>query len=215
MYKLCVFDMDGTFVNSLGDIAAAMNRSLEKLGHKPYAEEDYCRMVGDGMRVLCKRAIPDAGDEELERLISYYNADYLNNCCIKTAPYDGMVELAEELRRLDIKRAILSNKPHTQACEIAEKLFDSELFTEIIGQSERFPTKPAPDALLYLIEKYSVSKEETVYIGDSDVDIKLGKAAGVFTVGVTWGFRGEAELKAAGADALAKTADELKALLIK
>lgn len=215
MYKMCVFDMDGTVVNSLGDIAAAMNRSLEKIGRKTYAEEDYRRMVGSGMRLLCKRAIPDAGDEELERLISYYNADYLSNCCVKTAPYEGMVELAEELKRLGIGRAILSNKPHTQACEIAEKLFDENLFDEIMGQSDRFPVKPAPDALLYLMQKYGVSKTETVYIGDSDVDIQLGKAAGVFTVGVTWGFRGEAELKAAGADALANTADELKSLLIK
>ena len=215
MYKLCVFDMDGTFVNSIGDIADAMNRSLTAMGYKPYSEEDYCRMVGDGMRVLCERALPNDDKEELEKLISLYKEDYLNNCCVRTAPYDGMVDLIYDLKRSGIKSAILSNKPHDQVMEISEKIFEKDLFDEIIGNSERFPIKPAPDSLYYIMDKYNATNNETVYIGDSDVDMILGKKADVYTIGAAWGFRGEKELLNAGADDIAHNAEELGSLILK
>ena len=215
MYKLCVFDMDGTFVNSIGDIADAMNRSLVAMGYKTYPEEDYCRMVGDGMRVLCERALPNDDKDELEKLISLYKEDYLNNCCVRTAPYDGMVDLIYDLKRNGIKSAILSNKPHEQVMEISEKIFEKDLFDEIIGNSYRFPTKPAPDSLYYIMDKYNATNNETVYIGDSDVDMILGKKAGVYTIGAAWGFRGEQELLNAGADDIAHNAEELCSLILK
>ncbi len=215
MYKLCVFDMDGTFVNSIGDIADAMNRSLVAMGYKTYPEEDYCRMVGDGMRVLCERALPNDDKDELEKLISLYKEDYLNNCCVRTAPYDGMVDLIYDLKRNGIKSAILSNKPHEQVMEISEKIFEKDLFDEIIGNSDRFPTKPAPDSLYYIMDKYNAMNNETVYIGDSDVDMILGKKAGVYTIGAAWGFRGEQELLNAGADDIAHNAEELCSLILK
>ena len=215
MYKLCVFDMDGTFVNSIGDIADAMNRSLMAMGYKPYAEEEYCRMVGDGMRVLCERALPNDDKDELEKLISLYKEDYLNNCCVRTAPYDGMVDLIYDLKRNGIRSAILSNKPHEQVMEISEKIFEKDLFDEIIGNSERFPIKPAPDSLYYIMDKYNAANNETVYIGDSDVDMILGKKADVYTIGAAWGFRGEKELLNAGADDIAHNAEELGSLILK
>ena len=215
MYKLCVFDMDGTFVNSIGDIADAMNRSLTAMGYKPYAEKEYCRMVGDGMRVLCERALPNDDKDELEKLISLYKEDYLNNCCVRTAPYDGMVDLIYDLKRNGIKSAILSNKPHEQVMEISEKIFEKDLFDEIIGNSERFPIKPAPDSLYYIMDKYNATNNETVYIGDSDVDMILGKKADVYTIGAAWGFRGEKELLNAGADDIAHNAEELGSLILK
>ena len=215
MYKLCVFDMDGTFVNSIGDIADAMNRSLVAMGYKTYPEEDYCRMVGDGMRVLCERALPNDDKDELEKLISLYKEDYLNNCCVRTAPYDGMVDLIYDLKRNGIKSAILSNKPHDQVMEISEKIFEKDLFDEIIGNSERFPIKPAPDSLYYIMDKYNAANNETVYIGDSDVDMILGKKADVYTIGAAWGFRGEKELLNAGADDIAHNAEELGSLILK
>ena len=215
MYKLCAFDMDGTFVDSLGDIAAAMNRALVKLGFDEYPTDAYKQMVGSGMTVLCKRALPNADDAAVEKLVAEYNADYLKNCCVKTAPYDGMVELVKHLKNSGAKCVILSNKPHQQACEIAEKIIPSGLFDEILGKTERFPIKPAPDSLLYLMDKFGVTKAETAYVGDSDVDIKLGKAADVFTVGVSWGFRGEDELLSAGAQAVAHTPSELEKILMR
>lgn len=215
MYKLCAFDMDGTFVDSLGDIAAAMNRALSSMGFAEYPTDAYRMMVGNGMNILCKRALPNESDDAVRELIKRYNEDYLNNCCVKTAAYDGMIELAQKLKNSGSFCAILSNKPHSQACEIAEKILPDGLFDIILGKTERFPIKPAPDSLLYLMKKFDVSKEETAYIGDSDVDIKLGKAADVFTVGVSWGFRGEAELLNAGAQAVAHTPEELGNILLK
>lgn len=214
MYNLCVFDMDGTFVNSIGDISDAMNRSLIRLGYAPYEESKYQRMVGDGMRVLCKRALPNNDERELEKLISLYKEDYLNNCCVKTLPYEGMVDLVSEIKTKGIKAAILSNKPHAQVQEIVSKLFEKDLFDEVIGQSEAFPPKPEPSSLFYIMKKYDVLPQNTVYVGDSDVDVFLGKKAGVRTVGVEWGFRGREELINAGADVVVKNAGELKEVLI-
>lgn len=214
MYNLCVFDMDGTFVNSIGDISDAMNRSLMRMGYATYGENEYRRMVGDGMRVLCERALPINDENELERLISLYKEDYLNNCCVKTVPYDGMVDLVCKLKAKGIRTVILSNKPHGQVQEIASKLFEKDLFDEVIGQTDAFPPKPEPSSLFHIMKKYNVLPQNTVYIGDSDVDVIFGKKAGVRTVGVEWGFRGREELINAGADVVVKNAEELKKFLI-
>lgn len=213
MYKFCVFDMDGTVVNSIGDIAAAMNRSLEKLGYKTYGEDAYCKMVGDGMDILCRRAIQGESEEEVQKLIATYKADYINHCCEKSVIYDGVAELVHSLNKNGVMCAILSNKPQDQANEVSDKLFAEGMFKEVIGQTAKFPIKPAPDSLLWLLDEYGVEKSEVAYIGDTNVDMQLGKSAGVFTVGVTWGFRDEAELREAKADAIANTAEELAKIL--
>jgi len=213
MFKLCVFDMDGTVVDSVADIAAAMNRSLATLGYKTYKTEEYCHLAGNGMEVLCRRAIPGRTEEEVQKLISLYKEDYLANCCVDSSVYDGVIELLQDLKEKGMIRAVLSNKPHDQVLGVAKKLFTSDSFDEIMGYTPKFPTKPAPDSLFYLMEKYGVNKSETVFIGDSNVDIQLGKNAGVFTIGVSWGFRGRQELEAAGADCVADNMEELKKFL--
>lgn len=215
MFKLCVFDMDGTVVNSLADIAAAMNRSLEKMGKPAHSENEYRYFVGDGMEVLCKRALKDGNDAEVTRLTELYRADYLLNCCDKTAPYDGMVDLIKRLRGNNVKTAMLSNKPHPQVMRIFDSLFREKLFDTILGQTPEFPSKPKPDSLFHIMKLHCVSCDDIAYIGDSNVDIELSKAAGVFSVGVTWGFRGEKELVKAGADAIAHNTDELYNVLSK
>ena len=214
MYKLCVFDMDGTFMNSIGDIAAAMNRSLKTLNKKTYTIGDYCKMVGDGMEVLCRRALPDSDEEEIKKLITLYKNDYIKNCCVETKPYDGMTELCKKLSLSGIKTAILSNKPHEQAVEIFKTLMIYDLFDEIMGCSAAYPPKPAPDSLIAIMKKFGANEDNTIYIGDSNVDIQLAKAAGVKSVGVKWGFRTEKELRDAGADFIAGTSFELENLLL-
>lgn len=215
MYRLCVFDMDGTVVNSIADIAAAMNRSLEKMGYSTYDIGEYCRMVGDGMEMLCRRAIKVGDEEEVQRLIKLYKEDYFSHCCENSSMYDGMEDVIYALREKGVRCAILSNKPHEQVQEISRKLFGSNMFDEIWGYTPQFPVKPAPDSLFAMIGKLGVFKEETAYIGDSDVDVRLGKAAQVFTVGVSWGLRGEEELVKEGADAIVQTPEELISILIK
>lgn len=213
MFKFCVFDMDGTVVNSLGDIASAMNRSLEELGYNTYDEDDYKSMVGDGMRVLCQRAIPNEGEEAVDKLVAEYNKNYLDNICVKSFIYDGVEELVRKLGNNGVKCAILSNKPQPQALEVADKLFYDGMFVQVLGQTPQFPVKPAPDSLLWMMKHYGFDKSEVAYIGDSNVDVRLGKAADVYTVGVEWGFRGAEELKFEGADDIAKDTDELAKLL--
>lgn len=215
MYKLCVFDMDGTVVNSIGDIATAMNRALSILGHKTYTDNDYYKMVGDGMDILCRRAFPEANDEELHKLISLYKEYYIDHCCEKSVMYPNIAELITSLKKSGVKCAILSNKPHDQAIKVAETLFDKEMFDIILGQTDRFPIKPAPDSLLWMINEFGLEKSDVAYIGDTNVDMRLGKSAGVFTVGVTWGFRDADELKAANADAIADDANQLSSILTK
>ena len=215
MFKLCVFDMDGTVVNSIGDIAAALNRSLEKIGYKAHSEDAYYKMVGDGMAVLCRRAIGNAPEEEVQRLIALYDADYKNNCCERSHIYDGMTDLIKRLKEKGIKCAILSNKPHPQLMEIAKVLFEDDMFDEILGHTPDFAPKPDPASMLYLMDKMGYKQDEVVFIGDSNVDVQLGKAADVYTVGVTWGFRGEEELKSEGADAIVNNADELYDVIVK
>ncbi len=213
MIKLCVFDMDGTVVNTIGDISGAMNRSLVALGHKPHKEQEYYQMIGDGMAKLCQRAIPDAGEEEVLKLIDLYGKDYIKNCCVDSVCYDGILEVAQKLKESGMVCAILSNKPHNQTMEIAEKLFSKGLFDTVLGKTEEFPAKPAPDSLIYIMDKYNVKPEETAYIGDSNVDIILGKKVGVLSVGVAWGFRGEEELKGENADFIAYKAEDLLEVL--
>ncbi len=215
MYRLCVFDMDGTVVNSIADIAAAMNRSLEKMGYKPYETGEYCHMVGDGMEILCRRAIKVENEEEVQRLIKLYKEDYFSHCCENSSVYDGMEDVIYALRKKGVSCAVLSNKPHEQVKEISKKLFGADMFDEIWGYTPQFPVKPAPDSLLAMMERLGVTKDETVYIGDSDVDVRLGKAAQVFTVGVSWGLRGEEELIKEGADAIAETPEELISILLE
>lgn len=215
MFKLCVFDMDGTVVNSIADITAAMNRSLEKMGKCGYSENEYLVMVGNGMELLCKRALNDDNEADLKKLIELYKNDYMLNCCDKTAPYEGMVDLIKKLRSNNVKTALLSNKPHSQVLQIIDKLFDEKLFDTVLGQTPEFPAKPNPESLFHIMKLHGATCENTAYIGDSNVDISLGKAGGVFSAGVTWGFRTKEELLTAGADAIVDNTDELYNVLSK
>lgn len=214
MKKLFVFDLDGTLVNSVYDIADALNACLAQLGKAGYPVEDYYRMVGDGMQMLCRRALPEGTQEEVDRLVAMYSRRYRENCCVRTKPYPGIPELLQKLHQ-GAKLAILSNKPHDQTLAVVGTLLPGIEFFCVRGQSDAFPRKPDPAALCDLMDMSGVSAEETVYIGDSDVDVYFGKNAGVQTVGVSWGFRGEEELRSAGADHVVRDIRQLEKILVK
>ncbi len=214
MKKLCVFDFDGTLVDTIADIGESVNWCLEKMGKPIHELSAYNKMVGNGMNLLCRRALGDGTEEEVQALINMYKKRYQECCCVKTRMYDGIKELLDDLKEAGIILAIVTNKPQIQTDEIISKLFDKSIFFEIIGQSERFPTKPDPESLNYVIEKAGVSKEDVWYIGDSDVDIILGRNAGVDAIGVEWGLRGKKELVETGARYIAKDAEELKSIIM-
>ncbi len=215
MKRLCVFDLDGTLVDSVIDIAEAVNRSLHKLGKEAHPVHAYYQMVGNGMEMLCRRALGHGTEEELRSLIQFYREDYVKNCCVNTAVYPGIQKLVFDLNSCGVKLAILSNKPQEQTNVVVETLFPQGMFEVVIGASSRFPRKPDSTALTWLIKHLDVALTDVVYIGDSDVDMQLAKNAGIQGLGVAWGFRGRNELEAAGASYVAENPRELEKYLLK
>ena len=213
MIRYCFFDLDGTLVNSLADIADAMNWALAQLDLPGYTLPEYGQKVGRGMDNLCRACLPKGREGDFEALRQLYDARYTAHSCEKTALYPGLDTTLRDLHRAGITMAVLTNKPQSQADRVA-RLLQPYGFARIMGKQAGFPIKPDPASLRYLMEQLGATPEESIYIGDSDVDIRLGKHAGLPTVGVTWGFRGEAELIAAGADRLCHVPAELCKLLL-
>lgn len=213
MKKICVFDLDGTLVNSLYDLAGAMNYALVKNGFKPHETQKYRFMVGNGISTLADRAmvIPKgmATDEQKKQVLADFNVYYTEHSIDKTVPYDGIVDLLAELDKLSVKYAIMSNKPDKFTKFIAEKLFPNNTFVAAWGQQTKFERKPCPDALLAMLAELGFDKDDCLYIGDSNVDVQTAKNAEIDFCGVSWGFRPESELIAEGATFIAKTAEEI------
>lgn len=202
MTKLCIFDLDGTLINSLPTIAYYMNLSLKNAGFEAVDEDKYRYFVGDGKKKLVQRAIEFCGGDTkavFEKVESFYDEHYETDTMYLTHAYDGIEELLASLKGRDIKVAICSNKPHNVVCDIARLIFGGNI-DFVQGQSDKFPTKPEPDSVINIINTMGVKKEECVFVGDTNVDIRTAKNAKIKSIGVLWGFRDEKELKDAEAD---------------
>lgn len=210
MYKACIFDMDGTVLNTLDSIAYFGNEALKHLGFAPIPTQAYRQMVGNGADCLMERMLAHGGNpnEAKEALRKEYDRLYEADPLKLVQPYPGIMELVLTLKRMGLRLGILSNKPDNVTCSIAEEIFP-DIFDKVQGQRENVPTKPDPITLLQMMRTFSVSAQETVYCGDSGVDMQTGRNAEVYTVGVCWGFRTAQELEENGADCLVQTADEL------
>jgi len=211
MKKLCIFDLDGTLTNTLGSITHFLNNELEKHEIKLACAQEVKKFTGDGARALVERILaernindPSLLQEILESYIASYDADYLYLCKL----YPGIKEAIEELKAQAINVACLTNKPHKTAVSIIESFFGSS-FSYVWGQREGFPVKPDPSGAIEIMKHFSLSPKETLYIGDTATDVRTGKSAGCFTIGVLWGFRGIGELTEAGADAIIKDPSEI------
>lgn len=203
MMKAVLFDLDGTLVNSIYDIGSAMNVALESLGQPTFPIEQYYKMVGNGMKKLCQRALAEEQQHLQEELLRRYHARYLAHCCDDTVVYQGVPELLEQLHNRGYKLALITNKPADQAQKVMETLLPDAPLDVVWGQQPPFAVKPDPAVYHHVCDLLGVAPEETLYCGDSDVDILFAKNAGAKGLGCLWGFRGEEELKAAGADYLA------------
>lgn len=205
MFRLCIFDLDGTLTDTLDSLTYSVNLTLEEMGY-PALERSKCRaFVGNGSRVLIEKALKASGDTTLSRIeegMEVYDRVFDANCTYHVTPYDGIVELLQALKEKGMKLTVLSNKPHRQAVHVVEEVFGKEMFDWVQGQQEGIPRKPDPYAAIQIAEKFGVKPEECVYIGDSEVDVATGTAARMKTLGVTWGFRSVEQLKEAGASIL-------------
>lgn len=208
MIKAVLFDLDGTLVNSLSDLAASTNFALTKFGFPTHETEKYKYFVGDGMAKLIERALPeDKRDMEtinttLDIFMEHYRAHYVD----ETVPYDGILELLDKLT--GVKKAVISNKADEMVIPLTKKLL-GDRFDIVCGKREGYPTKPDPTLTLEIIEKLGVASNECIFVGDSGMDMAVAKNSGCVALGVLWGFRSEEELLLNGADYIAKKPAEI------
>ena len=210
--KACIFDLDGTLTNTLESMTYSVNLTLKEMGLSQITK-DQCRMfVGNGARVLMEKSLKAAGDTDASRIeegMEIYGRIFDRNCTYHVTPYEGIPEMLKALKDKGIHLAVLSNKPDRQTVKVVKAIFGEELFDYAQGQKEGIRRKPEPDGVWYLMEQMHVSKEECLYIGDSEVDAATGRNAGLKTIGVLWGFRDRKTLETAGADDLIDRPDEL------
>ncbi len=210
--KAAIFDLDGTLADSLDSIAYCTNRTIAKFGYAPFERDRYRYFVGDGAAELVKRALIASGDINLtyyKDAKGQFEKNFKEDCMYQVVPYAGIVDTLKEFKKLGILLAVNSNKPHARTVEVIHTLFGAELFDVIQGQTPELRKKPSPDGIFHIAETLHVELSDIVYIGDTSVDMKTGKAAGVFTVGVLWGFRDRQELEENHADAIIMQPAEL------
>lgn len=210
--KICIFDLDGTLTNTIESLVYSVQATLDEMGLTRITKEQTQHFVGNGARVLMEQAIRAAGDKEGSRIseaMEIYGRIFDENCTYHVTPYDGIEALLKELKERDIHIAVLSNKPDRQTKKVVAEIFGEDVFDYVSGQQEHIRRKPEPDGVLHILKTLELSKEECLYVGDSEVDIKTGNNAKVRTVGVTWGFRTKDELKAAGAEEMIDHPSEL------
>ena len=213
--RAVIFDLDGTLLDTLDDLHDAVNLSLERRGYGGHDRDRYRIMVGNGMRRLVEQALPQGArsDEEVESMVDEVNAYLAEHPVTKTVPYRGVPELLEALASKKIPMAILSNKPNALTQKVVGLLLSPFPFAVVQGQMAGVPRKPDPEAALLLARKMGSAPGETLFIGDSDVDMKTASAAGMVAVGAEWGFRGAKELEAAGARSILRAPLDLLSLL--
>lgn len=210
-YKVLVFDLDGTLVNSLADLAQSVNKGLKKAGLPQHSIDAYCQFVGNGRDVLIGKAMGDSyKNETLRKLVrETFDSEYKIHCNDNTSAYDGCREMLEKLSENGIKIAVLSNKPHEFVGDILKKVYLTVSFTVAWGNKPEFPRKPDGTALLAMLDELNLTQADCLYVGDSDVDVFTANNAKVDMLGVAWGFRGRDELLSVGAKAVVDSPMEI------
>ncbi|HEY4543005.1 MAG TPA: HAD family hydrolase [Tissierellaceae bacterium] len=200
-YEAIIFDLDGTLINTIEDIADSMNEILKKYNRETYSYTEYKKLVGSGFNNLIKDTFKqDIEDDDLVKIRKELDLEYSKRYLNKSKPYRNITKLVEVLSDNNILLAVNTNKKEEYSIEILAKLFPTINFISIVGQGDRFNIKPNPEGALSIIDIFGKGKDKVLYVGDSDVDMHTGRNAGVKTVGVSWGFRGKEELINAGAN---------------
>ncbi len=210
--KAVVFDLDGTLINSLPDIAAAMNKVLAANGLPVHEERAYCLFTGDGAMNLTLRALGDRGDMA-EKILSEYALEYGANSRVNTAPYPGITKLLHLLCEKGLRLCVLSNKDEQDAQQVIAHYFSGQAFDIVRGRREGVPLKPDPTALLQIAGQLHLSPKDFWYVGDTQTDMLCAKNAGMESIAVTWGFQTRDEIAGANPAHYAHSTEELLELL--
>lgn len=215
-FKAVIFDLDGTLIDSKEDLGMATNRVLCARGYAAWPVEQYGIFMGHGLRALTEQALPEASrtDEEIDRCHALILEDYGRNCMVKTRLYAGIDKVLDHLSQTGVRMAVLTNKPHAIACKIVEGLLGAWHFDFVQGGQEGLPLKPEPDGVHRFCTQVQVEPQETLFVGDSDVDVMTASNAGLCCLGVSWGFRGRRELEEAGAWRVIDKAEEIIELFL-
>lgn len=213
MIKAVIFDLDGTLLNTLDGLKDSTNYALEKFNYPQRNNEEIRAFVGNGVKKLIERAIPGgAQNPQLEEVLAVFKDNYSQTMHLKTRPYDGILELLAALKEKNYKIAVLSNKFDAAVKTLCKEYFNN-LIDLAIGESPLTPPKPDPKGTLNILKLLNCTKEETVFVGDSQVDVQTAKNAGLKCIGVSWGFRDTNTLKEAGADYIINTPKEILNLI--
>lgn len=206
-YTTVLFDLDGTLLDTLDDMMDALNRTMDRFALPHRSRMEVRRFVGNGARRLIELSV-GADHPALEEILSVYKADYDDNYLVKTAPYPGIMELLDTLRQNSCKIGIVSNKPDSTVQLLGEALFQGKVDI-CVGEKTGIRRKPAPDTVLSAMQALGSNMDDTVYVGDSEVDLMTAKAANVPCISVTWGFRDRDVLEEAGAQVFADSCENL------
>ncbi len=208
-YKAVVFDLDGTLIDTLEDLRDSVNYALEKHDMPERSLDEIRRFVGNGIGKLISRSVKENTPEELEKsVLKVFKAHYLENSMNKTRPYNGIPELVKRLKEMGVKIAVVTNKTQDAAINIMNAFFKDD-FEIIIGQVDGMAQKPQPDGVWRAMEKLGATKQNSVYVGDSEVDCLTAKNSGIPIIGVNWGFRGRKTLEENNADYIVDSPDEI------
>ena len=223
MIKVCIFDLDGTLLDTLTSLWYCSSESLRKEGLRTLPRDSYRYYVGDGARTQVERYLKDTSrDDDADPAalhpgalqhdphdpedFEYYYGSYMReldqHADYEVRPYDGIPELLRALKERGIRLAVFSNKPDAAAVRVIRKFFGDALFDVVLGKREDLPKKPDPAGAFLILREFGAAPSETLYFGDTNTDMLTGQNAGMFTLGVSWGFRGRKELEASGADAV-------------
>ena len=211
MKKAVIFDLDGTLLNTLDDLADSTNYALSRFGYPTRTIEEVRQFVGNGVAKLIERAIPDGNNNpNFEKCLSIFKENYAQNMYNKTAPYNGIIEMLSNLKSKGIKIAVVSNKFDLAVKELCKKYFEGFIdFAAGENESQGIKKKPAPDTVLSVLNEFNFAPEDAVYVGDSDVDIMTAKNSKMPCISVTWGFRDEKFLLENGATILINAPSEI------
>ncbi len=214
-YKAVLFDMDGTVLDTLADLTTAVNHILGEYRMPLLDKRQVAAYLGNGAAYLMSRAVPaDTPNELREEMLRAYQPWYDSHCAILTAPYPGILELMRALRAAGVKQAVISNKQDTAVKQLAEQHFPGLLETAV-GESAAVRRKPNPDAVLAALREMGIKKQDAIYVGDTEVDLRTAENAGLACAVVGWGFRTGEELHDAGAGHIFQSAEELRAWLLE